>query len=312
MLKIKIAYDLDVPVSLIDKAIRGAYSKVKRIRIPKKKGGFREIYQPSRNLKVIQYWLINNIFSHLVVHKSASAYRKKYSIKDNVSQHSKNRYFLKLDIENFFPSITFLDFLPIITTLHESNNTGWALDAESKEIIKRSCFDGRLRLPIGYPTSPIISNAVMFEIDSKLSTELNSNVEKYGNTTYTRYADDFIFSTDKKGASNEIKTFVEALLLKTKSPRLNINTTKTRFSSSSGGSAFVTGLRICHDGHITIHRKHKDHVRLMLLLFKKEKLKPEENISLKGHINYIRYIDPIFYNKLQRKYFKELSDLLKP
>lgn len=311
MLKNKIAYDLDIPVSLIDKAIREAYSKVKRIRIPKKKGGFRDIYQPSRNLKVIQYWLINNIFSHLFIHKSASAYRKEYSIRDNANKHSKNRYFLKLDIENFFPSITFLDFWPIISAWHEGNILDWPLDIEAEEIIKRSCFDSKLRLPIGYPTSPIISNAVMFDIDSKLAMELSSSVEKYGNITYTRYADDFVFSTDKKGASNEIKTFVELLLSRAKSPKLKINTAKTRFSSSSGGSAFVTGLRICYDGHITIHRKYKDHVRLMLLLFKEKRLKLAEYASLKGHISYIRYIDPVFYNKLQRKYFRELSDLFK-
>ena len=173
MLKDKIAHDLDIPISLIDKATKEAYSKVKYFKIPKRNKEFREIFQPSRNLKVIQYWLINNVFSNLSVHKNASAYRKKISIKNNADQHCKNRYFLKLDIENFFPSIKFFDFLPIIVAWHEINKPDWALDADGREIIKRSCFNKKLKLPIGYPTSPVISNAVMFDLDSKLTSELN-------------------------------------------------------------------------------------------------------------------------------------------
>jgi len=149
----------------------------------------------------------------------------------------------------------------------------------------------------------------MYNFDSQIVSELNSNKLKFGNVVYTRYADDFIFSTEKKDSSNEIYKLVELLIKRLKSPKFIINPEKTRFSSSSGGSAFLTGLRICHDGHVTIHRKYKDHVRLLLSLFKKKILKPEELVSLRGHISYIKHVDPIFYNKLQRKYFEILKEL---
>ena len=134
--------------------------------------------------------------------------------------------------------------------------------------IRRACFYYKDDLlPIGYPTSPIISNVVMHEFDTQIMALL-SNEDDYGKSVYTRYADDLTFSTDMKGACKEIKTLVTTELRKMESPKLKLNPQKTKYVSSSGGSAFITGLRICHDGHITIHRKYKDKIRLLSLLQK--------------------------------------------
>lgn len=52
----------------------------KQYYIPKGKGK-RMILQPSRELKVIQYWMCQNIFSEFPISKYCSAYEKKCSIK---------------------------------------------------------------------------------------------------------------------------------------------------------------------------------------------------------------------------------------
>lgn len=156
---------------------------------------------------------------------------------------------------------------------------------------------------------PIISNIVMFQLDSKLRSLLDEKQAEIGNVEYSRYADDLIFSTNSKNVCRDILGLVESAIDECDSPKLFLNTTKTRLMSSSGGSAFVTGLRICSKGRITIHRRYKDHIRLLLSLMQKGLLKPEDRSSLRGHLSYIKHIDPAFYTKLCEKYFDATSSL---
>ena len=75
--------------------------------IPKRNSSkSRTIAHPSRELKFIQRLLIRDFGGTLRVHNSAFAYRKGKSIKDNALQHLKSHYLLKMDFQNFFPSIT--------------------------------------------------------------------------------------------------------------------------------------------------------------------------------------------------------------
>lgn len=305
-----ISQNLNIPQSMLNTAILHARESVTHIEIPKRDGSSRLVYQPSNKLKVIQYWLINNIFKDFEIHDCAMAYQKKKSIKLNAKTHQENRYFLKLDFKNFFPSIKFKDFEPYIQKWNNNRKVPFD-DSDLLETIRQSCFYYKDDLlPIGFPTSPIISNIVMREFDIKISTLL-SNKDDYGISVYTRYADDLTFSTDMKGACKKIKTLVTTSLREMGSPNLRLNPSKTKYVSSSSGSAFITGLRICHDGHITIHRKCKDKIRLLISLYKKGQLPEEEINSLKGHLSYIRDVDSSFYSKMQKKYFVTIGKLLK-
>lgn len=302
---IKVISDsLNVPADMLDEALKNSRGLVKHIKIPKRDGTLRTVYQPSKKLKTIQYWLIENVLKHFDIHHAATAFQKDKSIKSNAIKHKKGRYFLKLDFKDFFPSIKFDDFQPLIHQI----NIDFDKDALS-DLIRLSCFYLQDRLPIGYPTSPIISNIVMFGFDTRIVATI-SDKNKYGKSNYTRYADDLTFSTNLKGACDSIKKKVEDILNDITSPNLKLNPQKTRFVSSTGGSALVTGLRICHDGHITIHRKYKDKVRLMLSLYGKSKLSADEIPSLKGHLGYIRHVDGPFYTKLQNKHFMSINKLL--
>jgi len=151
----------------------------------------------------------------------------------------------------------------------------------------------------------------MIDFDNALS-KIISDKKKYGDVIYTRYADDLILSTNQKGVCRALLSEVLKLIDTTKSPDIEINSTKTKIGSSSGGSASVTGLKICSDGHITIHRNQKDHIRLLLSLYKKGNLDPNEHLSLLGHLAYVHHVDSAFYTKLQSKYFKEIAELRYP
>jgi len=302
-----ISSDLDIPESLLNDAVTDSRKYVKIFTINKNSGGYRTIYHPSKKLKTIQYWLISNIFKNLPVHDSAIAFRDGLSILDNAKIHSRNKYFLKMDLKDFFPSIRYTDLMPIIKKWHDNNNVNWAFDVESNNVINKSCFYKNDQLAVGYPTSPIISNIVMYDFDVKVNNLVSD--KRLGNMLYTRYADDFVFSTNKKNACKEIKDMLLNLVNQCVSPNITINHSKTKFGSSSGGSAAVTGLKICPDGHITIRRKQKDHIRLLLSLYRKGKLDEKDHLKLIGHLSYCHHVAPAFYSSLSKKYFKEIHVL---
>lgn len=162
----------------------------------------------------------------------------------------------------------------------------------------------------------------MYPVDLAIKEEIKE--EKYGKMLYTRYADDLIFSTDKKGECRIFLKELRRIIKGIKSPKIEINECKTNTYSSSAGSAIVTGLRIANDGHITIHKKQKDHIRLLLSLYKKGILKNDDYdsykkgivkhdnyFSLLGYLAYVRYVDSAFYSKIQHKYFKEIDGIKK-
>lgn len=307
-IKEAISYDLGIPITLIDEALSVSRTQVKKFNIKKRNGKPRAILQPSKKLKTLQYWLVANLFKKLPVHKSAVAYLDGVSILHNAKRHSEHRYFLKMDLNNFFSSIRYADVIPLIEEWHERTSPLWNLDDEAKNLIRLACFFKEDILPIGYPSSPVISNVVMYSFDEGV-TRLISNKVKYGECIFTRYADDLVFSTDKKGACIEllkdVTTFIDCMT----KPKISINKSKTKLGTSTGGSASVTGLKICSDGHITIHNKQKDHIRLLLSLYSKGMLKEDEHKSLLGHLSYCHYVAPAFYSNLLKKYFKEIREL---
>jgi len=74
-------------------------------RIPKRTGGWRKISQPSREFKGVQAWILRNILDKLSASPHATAYLPGKGLYDNVAPHTGNRYFLSLDLKDFFPSI---------------------------------------------------------------------------------------------------------------------------------------------------------------------------------------------------------------
>ena len=299
--------DLQVPESLVADAISLARKQVKKFTIEKRSGGSRTIFHPSKKLKVIQYWLISKIFSDMPVSDAAMAYRKGVSILHNARAHANNRFFVKMDLKDFFPSIKFQDLLPYLKEWHLAASPDWELNDEAMDFIRRACFYQQDRLAVGYPSSPIISNIVMGCFDKAILAEVSSG--KYGRVTYTRYADDMVLSTDKAGVCGDLVRLLRRQVKASKSPKIAVNDEKTRIGSSTGGSALVTGLRLCAGGHITISRKMKSHIRLLLSLYAKGELRPEDVPSLAGHLAYCHHVAPQFYSTLAKKYFSQIHEI---
>lgn len=78
-----------------------------RLRIPKKGGGVRQIQAPDPLLKTIQRNILHHILEGLELSPCAAAYHRGASIRDNAARHTGKNVVLKLDIKDFFGTITF-------------------------------------------------------------------------------------------------------------------------------------------------------------------------------------------------------------
>ena len=217
-----ICRDLKIPETFIDTALENSRKQVKKFYVEKRNSGKRVILHPSSKLKTIQYWLINRVFNKLPIHGSSAAYIKNKSILWNANQHKNNKYFLKIDFKDFFWSIAWEDLQPLLRNWHGQNSVEWELTDDAQSLIQLSCFYVNDRLPIGYPSSPIISNIVMYETDENI-TQILANEDKFGNAVYTRYADDIVISTDKQNICNDIYSIISNLIDSVSSPNLSIN-----------------------------------------------------------------------------------------
>src|ERR1700679_3449152 len=107
----RLSTDLVIPMKDLVYLIRSAPHRYKVYEIPKKTPGkTRTIAQPAREVKPLQYWVIENVLSAFPVHPAATAYRKGRNILDNAIPHVSHRYLCKLDFKDFFPSIKSDDF----------------------------------------------------------------------------------------------------------------------------------------------------------------------------------------------------------
>lgn len=90
-------------------------------------------------------------------------------------------------------------------------------------------------LPQGAVTSPYLSNLVLYEFDK----EIISYCSTY-DVTYSRYADDLVFSSNIEDLLKEVYDFLNEKL---KEIGFNLNDKKTKFMSSNNRQ-IITGIVI--------------------------------------------------------------------
>ena len=304
-LLIRISQDLDVPRELVERLIQRAPHTYKSYSVPKKNGGKRFISQPAKETKYLQYWLIKNILNELPIHESATAYRQGASIRNNALVHSPNSYLAKFDFRNFFTSIKASD-----VKTHLANHQGHVYSEEELNLIVRvvcmhvSSKTG-LRLTIGSPSSPLLSNTIMYEFD-----EMISGWSKRSGFLYTRYADDLTFSTSEKNISHEIEKELTKTIKVIRYPRLRLNRSKTVLLSKKNNRR-ITGVTISNEGQLSLGRDRKRLIRSMIHRYKQGILESEKVYKLQGILAFAKDIEPKFIERMEAKYGKKLiSDIL--
>jgi RNA-directed DNA polymerase len=294
MLIDKIASSFGLDRSYIALVAHTASHRYKTYQIPKKTGGFRTINHPARELKLLQGWLVENVFARFPVHKSATAYKKGSSTLLNATLHKKHNYVLKVDFEDFFPSITGTDVVRLLRE-HRHLTSKTVLEELDVELVRRIvCRQDRLT--IGAPSSPIISNAVMFEFDRRQWSYCHER-----RIAYSRYADDLYFSTDKRDLLGNLLADLREYLARRVSPVLRINERKTVFTSRKR-RRLVTGLVLTSSGTVSLGRHRKRFIKSLTFKNSMGALSGEQRLSLMGLVAYAKSIEPAFVDSLRNKY----------
>lgn len=254
--------------------------------------GKRLIAQPTAEIKLLQRWAIEKYVNRLPVHRAATAYRSGVSIKDHAAVHAANRYLLKLDFRDFFPSILGTHFL-----MHLKSHM--KISEEDANLLMRLLFrfDREMQdyvLSIGAPSSPAVSNTVMYDFDNALT-----NFCKAHDIIYTRYADDLALSTSKPKVLDDAFQFIKQLCREMPYPRLQLNDAKTVFTSKKHRRQ-LTGLILTNEGKPSLGREKKRLIRSMAHRFSLNQLPQDQILHLRGLLAFAFSIEPMFFISINR------------
>lgn len=156
--------------------------------------------------------ILNNYLRKIPLNQAACAYIEGKSYLDFLEPHRNNYFFLRLDIKSFFNSIgedllrsNLIEYfsteqIPFDSKQKFSDVIFNLLSYKIPNDAANISFRNKIVLPIGFPLSPVVSNIVFRKIDIILERMCSEN-----SITYTRYADDMLFSS--RGLVGEKNTF---------------------------------------------------------------------------------------------------------
>jgi hypothetical protein len=223
-------------------------AKYQTFKIPKRSGGFREINAPCPELGLLQHKLselLQDCIEEINTSRKqgdqlAHGFKRDRSIITNAAKHPKREFVFNIDLEDFFGTINFGRVRGFF--IKDSN---FMLHPAVATVLAQIACHGK-GLPQGSPCSPVISNLLGHVLDVRLCRLAS----KHG-CTYSRYADDLSFSTNKpvfpssiacptSGGMHEWKAGPVLRKIITKAG-FTINEQKTRMQYS-GSRQEVTGL----------------------------------------------------------------------
>lgn len=281
-----------------------ASKRYKVFEIPKRNGrGVRVVAQPAREVKALQRTIVGLLEQRLPIHPAATAYKHGASIMRNATPHLRAKFITKLDFEGFFPSI---DRASLGRHLKQH-----LVDLTEVEIafILSSCMwkpKGAevQRLCIGAPSSPLLSNFVMYPID----TDITRMCAEVG-AVYTRYSDDICISAERPDVLGPLEGGIRARIAENRWPILKINEGK-RVAVGRGHAMNVTGITLSNQGVATVGRQRKRGVRAGAMRYLSGLLTPDEIVRLKGEIAFVVSVERSFRNVLLRTYGEDIRPLL--
>ncbi len=273
---------------IIQKENRNKYFKI--IRIPKYPGSYRKVVQItdmaySDILKALSMYLYNSYKPLDCVY----GFIKGRDIYSHAKQHLNKNTILKVDIKNFFYSISIIKIRQIYNFLGSNS--------EVSDILSRLSTYNDVLFP-GLNTSPILSNIYCIDLDRRF-LELASKYE----AKYTRYADDIILSSNYKIPSREE---IENILMEF---NFQINNRKYKIMKK-GKYQVVTGLTVFDKTQPRIPRNIKRKIRMACFLLNKN---GENKFNEKVDWIYLEYLHDllVFYRRIEPHFYNKMIELIK-
>lgn len=296
-------------------------------RIRKRSGGRRLICVPRASLARVQKWLALYVLNRGDVHVSSAAYAPGSSPVKCAALHCGCRWLVKVDVRNFFESISEIQVYRTFRKFGYSTLVSFELTRLCTRVYIRktrrrsdrvweadpSRYDGIPaygswqigHLPQGAPTSPMLSNLTMHALDSDL-TSLAADAGLY----YTRYADDLTFSTSEMSFSRvAARRLLSAVMERLRAEGLRANRQKTVIAPP-GARKIVLGLLV--DGsRPRLRREFKKSLGAHIHFLKR--FGPAQHAErrgfksiwsmrrhLQGKIAYARQVEPAFADEAER------------
>ncbi len=184
------------------------------IQLPKRSNPetFREIDIPYTDLKGVQRAILKRILNEIPVSEYAYSYVKRRSIVEAAIKLCGKRAVLKLDIRDFFPSISNRRIFGLYRSLGFNNKVAFILT-------RLTTYKGRLCQ--GSPTSPYLSNLITRRLDYQLEKAARS-----WSIGYLRYSDDLFFTKASNFNHGVFTRMAEEIVMNN---GFRLNTEKTRF-----------------------------------------------------------------------------------
>ncbi|WP_417499746.1 reverse transcriptase domain-containing protein [Methylophaga sp.] len=263
----------------------------------------RTVIRQSKKLKTYLRFINKVLFRHLAKNTAVvHSFIKDKNTLTAVSAHAENKYFFLTDIASFYQNIKKDDVKNIL--LRDQELIPISDIAEHLDFLSEiTTYDDSL--PVGYPTSPELSNAFLYDFDCAIKAFCDSE-----SLVYTRYADDIIISGQRFEELSSLKQIVQEALHQHASDLMYLNEQKTLITSL-GNKVKILGLVILPNGQITIDKKYKTKLETLLYFYSNDKTKYADYLkhtmdgkerSLFGLLHYANSVDPKYIKKLQRKY----------
>ena len=255
----------------------------RKAKLPKKSGGFRNLSVPDEVLKSIQKQIAEVLLIHMPVSRYAKAYRFGSSTLRNAKHHVGKQVVLKLDILHFFDSIRYSTVK--VKVFPEE------IYAEPLRILLTMLCYYKDSLPQGAPSSPAITNIILYEFDEQLGQWCREH-----GIAYTRYCDDMTFSGDF-----EPSEAIRYVRLELKKMGFLLNEQKTRIQRP-GQQQTVTGIVV--NEKLSIPADYRRKLRQELYYCRKFGIQehmqkiglgiPEDTywMRLLGKVNYVLQVHP--------------------
>lgn len=192
--------------------------KYRVFKIRKKNKSFRVIEEPPLALKRAQRCILDEVLASFPLPNCIVGFRKNMSIPDALKRHEGKNILFKMDLHNFFPSISydmvkktfelpvFVNYMKDVVDYENSRGILQQKFVQFMSLLPALVTRKRNHLPQGAPTSPTVANIVFIPIDIEITKYC-----KKKKIEYCRYSDDLLFSTDEEYSHEELDKIREKI-----------------------------------------------------------------------------------------------------
>jgi RNA-directed DNA polymerase len=263
----------------------------------------RLIESPKPRLKQLQRQILSLILNKIPCHGAVHGFVKGRSIKTFTAPHVGQRVVLRMDLQNFFPTISGARIQTFFRTLGYPESVADLLGGICSNATPRDIWNGfpnapwemralyaRPHLPQGAPVSPALANLCTYRVDCRLT-----GLAKSAGAEYTRYADDLAFSggEDFERCAERFSTHAAVILHE---EGFQVNHRKTRIMRQ-GVRQHLAGLVV--NRHANVRRNDFDGLKAILTncvrlgpTSQNRDAHPSYRSHLEGRVGFVESINP--------------------